>query len=91
MSENEKLVEAQIYDVALSNGKGIVFDLDAITYGAVLGMADPLETAVRTDETIGKSAGMSLDEIKKLTGRDFKKLVRAFWQKWRDPLSDPND
>ena len=91
MSEKEKLVEAQDFDVVLSGGKGIVFDLDALTYGDILGMADPMETKVRTDETIGKTAGMSLDEVKELTGRDFKKLVRAFWQKWREPLSDPND
>lgn len=91
METEKKLPEAQKPDVVLSGGKAIFFDLDAISYGDVLGMADPLETKVRTDETIGKSAGMTLEEVKTLTGRDFKMLVRAFWQKWRDPISDPND
>jgi fructose-1,6-bisphosphatase/sedoheptulose 1,7-bisphosphatase-like protein len=78
-------------DVVLSDGREITFDLTAVTYGEILGMVDPLETATRTDETVGRTAGMTLDEVKALTGRDFKKLIGAFWKKWHNPLSDPND
>ena len=78
-------------DVVLSNGREITFDFSKVTYGEVHGVFDPKDEKIRTDETIGKSAGMSIDEIYALTGADYKRLAKGFVNRWINWKDDPND
>ena len=91
MTDEKKLPEAPKPDLILSDGKEVFFDFDKITYGEVHGVFDRQEAKIRTDETIGKSAGMNLDEVYAMTGKDYKRFTKAFVQKWLNWQDDPND
>lgn len=91
MSDEKKLVEAPKADVVLSDGREVFFDFDKVTYGEIHGVFDRDDTKLRTDETIGKSAGMSLDEVYAMTGKDYKLFTKAFVNKWINWQADPND
>lgn len=77
-------------DLVLSDGREIRIDLNKITireFRALLqsGQADAEEYA-----TIGKAVGMSADEVAELSYPDYKRLTRAWFDKARKPLDDPN-
>ena len=91
MAEKKKLVEARKADLVLSDGREVFFDFDKVTYGEVHGVFDSADTKLRTDETIGKSAGMTLDDVYSMSGKDYKKFTKAFVQKWINWQDDPND
>ncbi len=88
--DEKKLTEAPKADVILSDGREVFFDFDKVTYREIHGVFDPKEAKTRTDETIGKSAGMSLDEVYFMTGKDYKRFSRAFVNKWINWQDDPN-
>lgn len=77
-------------DYVLPDGKEINFDLSKMNYGQWLGMFDPKESDERSDETLVRVAGIKMDELKKLSFIEYKKLFQAFLKKTREPLNDPN-
>lgn len=87
---DEAKTETRKPDVTLSDGRAIYFDLTQATYGQVLGIASPTETAEESAQTLANLAGMTLKEVLALNGRDFKKLISAWWRVWKAPLDDPN-
>ena len=77
-------------DFTLQDGTEITFDLSKITYGQYLGLFDQKESDERSDKTIARVAGMDFKELKNLNLLEYKRLVKALFEKFKEPLSDPN-
>ena len=78
-------------DFVLPDGTEVNFDLSKLTYGQWLGLFDPKESDERSDETLARVAGLTIERLKSLGFIEYKKLFKAFVKRSRDPLSDPND
>jgi len=76
-------------DVKLSDGRGLRIDLSQITMLQFRSVLDPAQDAVEGDTIIGKCVGMTAEELGALPLPDYKRLVRAFFRKAREPLADP--
>jgi hypothetical protein len=77
-------------DVILSDDKEITFDLSRMSIREYRGMFDPQEDDNKTDETLARVAGLTLDELQSLPYPDYRKLARAFFSRCRQPDADPN-
>jgi hypothetical protein len=77
-------------DVILSDEKQITFDLSKMTIREYRGMFDPQEDDNKTDETLARVAGMTLEELQLLSFPDYRKVARAFFSRCRNPDADPN-
>jgi hypothetical protein len=79
------------YDVKLSNGKEIKFDLAAITIEEYRKTADKKTPRDEEDRIIAKAAGITVNELVKLPVLDYKRLWKAFYPAFTKPLEDDPD
>jgi hypothetical protein len=77
-------------DVILSDEKEITFDLSKMTIKQYRGMFDTQEDDNKTDETLARVAGMTLEDLQSLPFPDYRKVARAFFTRCRQPDADPN-
>lgn len=75
-------------DVTLAEGREITIDLDAFTLEEYESLFDPSKSTDK--EVIAKASGLTIEEINKLSMRNWKRLVRAVVTKAQAPLADPN-
>ena len=79
------------YDVKLSDGREIKFDLAAVTVEEFRKMADKKTPRVEEDRIMAKAAGITVNELVKLPVLDYKRLWKAFFPAFTKPLEDdPN-
>ena len=78
-------------DFVFSDGKEIEFDLEKMSYGQWLGLFDPKESDERSDMTLCRVAGITLEDLKSYPFKEYKRLFKALLKKSREPLNDPND
>ena len=75
-------------DVTLAEGREVDIDLGAFSLEEYESLFDP---KMATDKkVISKASGLTIDEINKLSVKDWKRLVRAVVAKVKAPLADPN-
>lgn len=77
-------------DYTLPDGRGITFDLDALTLDEYRHLLSPKQEREREDEIMARVCGMTADEYKAIPYRTWRHLCRAFLEKAREPLADPN-
>lgn len=77
-------------DVKLSDGRELNFDLYNLSMAEYRSLIDPAQPAEEGDALVGKCCGLSGDEVAALPQPDWRKLMRAFFEKAREPLADPN-
>jgi outer membrane receptor for ferric coprogen and ferric-rhodotorulic acid len=68
----------------------ITFDLSKMTYGQYKGLFDPQESEEKSDVTIARVCGLTLEQLNDLPYLEERRLMQAFFKKCREPLSDPN-
>lgn len=77
-------------DLTLSGGREVVIDLYQITISEYRGLFDKAQPDADGDAVIGRACGMTLAEVQALPYPDYRKLAKAFFEKARDVLADPN-
>jgi hypothetical protein len=77
-------------DVVLSDGREITFDLDCFTLEEYRELFNPGQPEEEADAVISRAAGVKLEDYHALKMSDWKRLMKAFFKKCRDPLADPN-
>ena len=77
-------------DVKLSDGREITFDLYKVSLREFRALLNPERPDDEGDELLGRCSGLSAEEIGDLPYPDFRKLTRAFYNRARNPLADPN-
>jgi hypothetical protein len=77
-------------DVTLSDGKEITFDLSRMTIREYRGMFETQEDADKSDATLARVAGITVEELQALPYPDYRKLARVFFKRCREPDTDPN-
>jgi hypothetical protein len=75
-------------DIILGEGREVNIDLGAFTLEEYESLFDKKGTTDK--EVIAKASGLTVQEISKLSMKDWKRLVRAVIDKVKSPLSDPN-
>lgn len=78
-------------DVILSNGREISFDLLKVSQKEYRALFSPEQPDTEGDAIIGRSCGLSADEVADLPQPDYRRLVRAFFKKASEPLDDPKN
>ena len=76
-------------DYTAVNGTEYTFDLNAITIGEYRKIFDSNDPQA-DDATYAKAAGITVEELQSLGVEDYRRLVKAFFEKARRPLDDPN-
>jgi hypothetical protein len=77
-------------DLVLPDGLEITFDLRAITTKEYLGMFDERHSDSSSDKTLAKACKMEHKALLALPFEDYKRVLKAFFDKCNAPLSDPN-
>lgn len=77
-------------DVTLSDGREITLDLSLLTVGEWRAMLSRDQAAEEEDAILERIAGLEAGSIVKLPYPDWRRLAMRFYQKAREPLSDPN-
>lgn len=77
-------------DHTLPDGRAIDFDLGKVTRREYSALIEGRLTNAQDDEIIARAAGLTVDELGNLTQPEWRRLVRAFFKKAREPLADPN-
>ena len=72
------------------NGKQITYDLHKITWKEWRGLFDTSEDAAVSNATLGKTCGMTAEEVDALPYDDYRRLIAGLLKKAREPLADPN-
>ena len=71
------------------NGVELTFDLEKVTIEEYSNFANTPLTDTRHMIVLEKTTGQKVDFFKKLTQPDYRRVVRAFFKKGSEPLSDP--
>lgn len=77
-------------DHTLPDGREITFDLGKVTRREYSALVEARLTNAQDDEIIARAAGLTVDQIGDLSQPEWRRLVRAFFKKAREPLADPN-
>ena len=76
-------------DYTTSDGRELNFDLNRVTikeYRELFKSEDPNAE----DQVYAKAAGVDVEELQTLGVEDYRRMVKAFFDKARQPLNDPN-
>ena len=65
-------------------------DLNKITVKEFRSLFNADQTPEEGDAILAKCCGMTVEEISALPYQEYRKLVKAFYDAAREPLSDPN-
>ena len=65
-------------------------NLSLISIKEFRSLLDEKQTAEEGDVILAKACGVTVDEIQALPYPDYRRLVKAFYEKAREPLADPN-
>jgi hypothetical protein len=76
-------------DLTLSDGREVYIDLHQITHNEWRGIWKASEDEETTQASIAKMTGLQASELGDLPEDEWKRLVRALWKKWSEPLADP--
>jgi hypothetical protein len=77
-------------DYTLRDGREITFDLYALTYGEYLAFFDPEQPASEEKEVIARVCGLTEEEMSALPFAEVRLLTKAFFERAREPIEDPN-
>ncbi len=77
-------------DIKLKDGSEVTFDLEAITYSDYRHFAAGALTVDEDNQMLAKVTGLPLDQVGKLTLKEWRQVARAFFRKAAGPLDDPN-
>lgn len=77
-------------DVTLSDGRKMVCDLYRVSRREYKALFDDKQSTEDEETVIGKAFGLSGDEVADLPVPDFRRLVKVFFEKAREPLKDPS-
>lgn len=77
-------------DIVLSDGREFEIDLNKITIIEYRGIFDKEESNDKSDETVAKTIGLTLEELQALGFVDYRTVMSAFFQKVRDVMNSPN-
>jgi len=76
-------------DYTATNGREFTFDMNAITIKEYRELFDSND--LDNDDLIyAKAAGIDVSELQILGVEDYRRLVKAFFDKARGPLDNPN-
>ena len=76
--------------ITLHDGTEVEIDLNAITLKEWLGMFDKTESENTSDKTIAKACHMPYEKMLEISFEDYRRIVKVFFDKSREPLNDPN-
>ena len=76
--------------VTLSDGRVLTVDLTKITIAQYRVLFKQETTPEQEDELLAPCFGLKLEEFEALPYPDYKRVTKAFFERARDPLSDPN-
>jgi hypothetical protein len=65
-------------------------DLSKLTIGEYRAMMEPGRSDEADDAVLAKVVGLSVEELQGLSVLEYKRLLRAFLLKVKEPLSSPN-
>jgi hypothetical protein len=77
-------------DVTLSSGREITFDLYQISLSEFRNLLDPARPNDEGDAIIGRAIGMTAEQVEALPYPDYRRIVRALFERARNPLDSPN-
>lgn len=77
-------------DLTLSDGRAVTFDLTRITMREFRSLFDGAQANEVGDELVGRTCGMSGDDLGALPYVDYRRLMAAFFKRCREPLADPS-
>lgn len=77
-------------DVVLSDGREITLNLYLVTHAEHVRMAKNQTTAEEDCAILSRVAGLTPVEFDNLPQPDWRQIVKRYWQKSIEPLSDPN-
>ena len=76
-------------DFELRDGRGVNFDLYAITIREYRKLFDLGQPDADEYATVSKITGLSVDEIEELPMMEYRRLFKAMLDKAREPLENP--
>lgn len=65
-------------------------DLSRITIREYRALFVKEQPQAEEDATVAKAAGITVDELLELPQPEYRRLIKAFFDKAREPLADPN-
>ncbi len=65
-------------------------DLNRITIREYRALFDKEQSQADEDAVIAKACGLTVDELLGLSQPEYRRLIKAFFEKAREPLDDPN-
>lgn len=77
-------------DVTLSDGQELTFDLLKITISEYRSLLDPNGDDKDNDALMGRTCGLTGEQVGQLSQPDWRKFTKAFFAKATEPLADPN-
>jgi hypothetical protein len=77
-------------DFTLSDGRKVDFDLYALSYDEYLAFFDAKQSDSEAKEVLARVCGMEFEEFGKIPFADYRLLTKAFFEKARQPIDDPN-
>jgi len=77
-------------DITLSDGREIDIDLYKISLQDYRNLLDPERPNEEGDAIIGRCIGMTAEEVGNLPYPDYRLIVKALFEKSRNPLANPN-
>lgn len=77
-------------DFVLTDGTEVNFEMDNITIGEYRSLVGGKLTQAQDDEIVSRVSGIPIEKINTLKFTEYRKFMRAFFNKAREPL-DPND
>jgi hypothetical protein len=72
------------------NGVEIIFDMEAVTIAEYRAFAKGSMMEEEDDVLLAKVAGMNVDDVRALSHPNYRRLLKGFFDKAREPLADPN-
>jgi hypothetical protein len=78
-------------DVTLHTGQAITFDFYKITIKEWRSMFEKDEPDEKNSEKVARICGLTLKEFDGLAYPDHFLLMQKFWERARDPLTDPKN
>jgi hypothetical protein len=77
-------------DFTMPDGQEIIFDLDKISIREYRKFATGSMMSEDDDTLLAKVSGLTVEDIGNLPQPQYRLLLRAFFEKAREPLADPN-
>lgn len=72
------------------DGREITIDMSKITIKEYRTLFSPEQTAEEGDAVVGKTVGMTAEEIQALPQPDYRKLVAKFFEAAKAPIDEKN-